>query len=467
MSLKFNQKDWINYGRWVQPPLPGCFWCHWHEKKSTKEITNHAFGPLLFLDGYALIRKSDKERARKIVLEICQNNRIKEFIELFEKTADKYKKEHLEILNNFNQPLPTFLPNLFNTYGEVCGIWLFVIILADELQDYVLENKIVFSEEEILLNIEPELKKTWLEEQSVEVKNFTHQIKELQSKIKPTDITLEFIKNQPRLFDSIKEHLTEFAWFGTHHWMGEGYNLDKCLAQIREEISKRDNKRETKEVKKRSGDPLWKLFAVLTYWRTHFADITIKVVYDSKSKLKETAEQFGISYDQLIYLSSDEILKNLSSPKINLTDLKEREKGYGCYIDNQSNEQIAAGKELAELINNLIESKNDSVKQIKGIVVSKGQKVSGQVKVLISPKDFSNFKKGDILVAPETTPDFVPYMRLAAAIITERGGITSHAAVVARELGIPCIIGTKIATQVLKDGDRVEVDTAEGIIKIK
>ena len=73
---------------------------------------------------------------------------------------------------------------------------------------------------------------------------------------------------------------------------------------------------------------------------------------------------------------------------------------------------------------------------------------------------------GDILVAPMTSPDFIVAMRQASAIITDEGGMTSHAAIVSRELGINCIVGTKIATKVLKDGDLVEVDADQGTVKI-
>ncbi len=71
-----------------------------------------------------------------------------------------------------------------------------------------------------------------------------------------------------------------------------------------------------------------------------------------------------------------------------------------------------------------------------------------------------------ILVAPMTTPDFVPLMKRAGAIITDEGGLLCHASIVARELKKPCIVGTKIATQVLKDEDLVEVDATKGIVKI-
>ncbi|MBU3906524.1 phosphoenolpyruvate synthase, partial [Patescibacteria group bacterium] len=75
-------------------------------------------------------------------------------------------------------------------------------------------------------------------------------------------------------------------------------------------------------------------------------------------------------------------------------------------------------------------------------------------------------EKVDILVAGMTSPEFIIVMKKAKAIITDHGGMTSHAAIVSRELGVPCIVGTKIATQVLKDGDLVEVDADQGVIKI-
>ena len=108
---------------------------------------------------------------------------------------------------------------------------------------------------------------------------------------------------------------------------------------------------------------------------------------------------------------------------------------------------------------------SEEVKEIKGYSASRG-KVAGIVKVLFGSKDFSKMNTGDILVAPATSVDFVPVMEKAAAFVTNEGGITSHASIVSREMGKPCIIGTKIATKVLRDGDLVEVDAENGIVRI-
>jgi pyruvate,water dikinase len=88
------------------------------------------------------------------------------------------------------------------------------------------------------------------------------------------------------------------------------------------------------------------------------------------------------------------------------------------------------------------------------------------VKIVIDPRKVEDFSIGDILVTTMTTPEYIFVMKKAAAILTDTGGLTSHAAIVSRELGIPCIVGTKIATRVLKDGDLVEVDADSGVVRI-
>ncbi len=95
-----------------------------------------------------------------------------------------------------------------------------------------------------------------------------------------------------------------------------------------------------------------------------------------------------------------------------------------------------------------------------------GGKVRGPAKVVSSSKDFGGFSAGDVLVAPMTSVDYVPLMEKAAAFVTNEGGITSHASIVAREMDKPCVIGTKTATRVIRDSDLVEVDGDAGTVRI-
>ena len=100
---------------------------------------------------------------------------------------------------------------------------------------------------------------------------------------------------------------------------------------------------------------------------------------------------------------------------------------------------------------------------VTGLAASPGV-ASGRVRVLASPADGSRFENGEVLVAPMTNPDWVPTIRRAAAVVTDGGGMTCHAAIVARELGVPCIVGARTATTVLRDGEVVTVDGRDGTV---
>jgi pyruvate,water dikinase len=100
---------------------------------------------------------------------------------------------------------------------------------------------------------------------------------------------------------------------------------------------------------------------------------------------------------------------------------------------------------------------------LRGLGAAPGS-ASGNVRILEDPHDTSSFRDGDVLVAHMTTPDWVPLMRRAAAIVTDSGGMTCHAAIVTRELGIPCVVGTGEATKRLRDGEMVTVDASHGTV---
>jgi phosphohistidine swiveling domain-containing protein len=121
--------------------------------------------------------------------------------------------------------------------------------------------------------------------------------------------------------------------------------------------------------------------------------------------------------------------------------------------------------------NHIEEYKFESFAAVNDIIELRGQaaylgRASGTVKIVKNRRQIENVGEGDILVSPMTTPDFLAAMKKAAAFVTDEGGIVCHAAIVAREMKKPCIVGTKIATQVLKDGDLVEVDAEKGVVRI-
>ncbi len=126
--------------------------------------------------------------------------------------------------------------------------------------------------------------------------------------------------------------------------------------------------------------------------------------------------------------------------------------------------KVFFGKRANEFLKKKITQEKIEANEINGTPIFKG-KLRGRIKIVKSIQDFPKVKKGDILVSSDTTPDFVPIFNKVSAIITDEGGVICHAAIVAREMKIPCIVGTKIATKVLKDNDMVELDAKKGIIK--
>lgn len=183
---------------------------------------------------------------------------------------------------------------------------------------------------------------------------------------------------------------------------------------------------------------------------------------------EEIARRLNLAVQYLDYLNEDEIGSLLRTGSITPKLRKElvARESFSVLIIKNAKSYWLTGKRAKDFMkSNDIFSNINRGKEIKGQAASKGF-IKGPVKICRVSTEINKIKKGDILVTAMTTPDFVPAMRRAAAIITDEGGITSHAAIVARELNKPCIIGTKIATKVLHDGDLVEVDANKGIIKI-
>jgi pyruvate,water dikinase len=126
-------------------------------------------------------------------------------------------------------------------------------------------------------------------------------------------------------------------------------------------------------------------------------------------------------------------------------------------------ETVHSQKDAAVMQTYVMEEKGDLLVEGEAVGTKIGQ---GEVNVIESAKDIGNFKKGQVLVTDMTDPDWEPIMKIAAAIVTNRGGRTCHAAIISRELGIPCVIGTGDGTQKIKSGSKVTIDCSEGVGRI-
>ncbi|MBT6482803.1 MAG: hypothetical protein HOK53_13025 [Gammaproteobacteria bacterium] len=117
------------------------------------------------------------------------------------------------------------------------------------------------------------------------------------------------------------------------------------------------------------------------------------------------------------------------------------------------------------VMGNVFDEPKEVTEKISGLAVSPGV-YEGTAKVIISTRDFDRLEKGDILVTKNTSAGFNVVLPIIGALVTDRGGILSHAAIVSREFGIPGVVGTKNASQLIKDGDKIRVNGDTGEVEI-
>jgi phosphoenolpyruvate synthase/pyruvate phosphate dikinase len=277
----------------------------------------------------------------------------------------------------------------------------------------------------------------------------------------------------------IREHNQKYGWLHSTLFLGDEYTVSK----ITDEINSISNPIKEKEriinernmqifeaekvidyISSDEGKSLARFFQKAVYFRTARLEWINQACFAMRPVMNEIASRLKINFDDLIYLYPEEIYKLLSQPSLlNKEVINERKKGYAFISDDSHEYALFTGQHLMEWKEKFSVKIDTGV--IKGIVACKG-KVRGRVVLMKDRSELSKIHFGDIIVTPLTTPDFVVAMKKSSAIVTDLGGMTSHAAIVSRELGIPCIVGTKNATRILKDGDMVEVDANNGVVNI-
>lgn len=215
-------------------------------------------------------------------------------------------------------------------------------------------------------------------------------------------------------------------------------------------------------------DKLWHLFRIAQdiIWLKDFRKYCIwHGHYILDILTKEIALRLHISHRQANYFLVEEIEGALNTGVFDENLLNDRIK-YSVIWANENECKIFYGEEARQKIQNLdVEQVQiDLAGGFRGSCAFPGV-VKGKVKIVNSVEEIDKVESGDIMLALTTYPALLPAMKKASAIVTEDGGITCHAAIVARELKIPCVVGAKKITLFLKDGDEVEVDATNGVIR--
>ncbi len=270
----------------------------------------------------------------------------------------------------------------------------------------------------------------------------------------------------------VEEHIRNFFWI-RNGYAGRHKLTKKEVLQEAESMKEkkqigfakivREKENMIKELKLDKGLVLKiKVTEYLIHWQDERKKNILKAVDYLERFVEEAASRFNKDIRFLRYMVPREMrLENLRSKEF-YEKLKERRKGC-VYLQEKCDEPIISGKDYEEFVSRFSSSKEAEVREINGITASTGTAI-GEVRVCTTLDSIKEFKEGEILVASMTRPEYVPAMKKAAAIITDEGGITSHAAIVSRELNIPCIIGTRNATKALNDGDLIEIKGNHGLV---
>jgi pyruvate,water dikinase len=204
------------------------------------------------------------------------------------------------------------------------------------------------------------------------------------------------------------------------------------------------------------------------YLRTYRKNIISKAHYLHLPLLFEIGRRMGVGSD-ITLISYEEMINFLKNNEIVSKKVIGERKEAWAVLSVNGQISIISGKKSVEGIASKygVEDvkQQASQKQVKGQAACLG-KATGKAIIIKNIREFGKIKQGDVLITPMTTPDYVPVMKKVAAIVTDEGGVTCHAAIVSREFNIPCIVGTSNATKVFSDGDLIEVDANTGIAKI-
>lgn len=298
-------------------------------------------------------------------------------------------------------------------------------------------------------------------------------LKSLNSKIKEASVQKMLVKHQRQYFWvknnyhdryilSVKDFIEEIKTI-----LANRVDVKKEINRIKNNaiINARQKKKLLNKLKpNRYLKNLLEISEQFTHWQDERKRRTMLFTHAASLLIEEIGCRYGYTLEMMRYLTRAEVAELLKGKKISVSELYARAKKMIIY-QKGNNYEIKSGQEATMIVNKIFKNTDhSSIQDFRGLTASTG-KARGIAKIVTSVRDVDKVNKGDILVALMTRPDYIMGIKKAAAIVTDEGGITCHAAIISRELGIPCIIGTKIGTKVLKDGDLIEVNANHGWVR--
>jgi len=421
---------------------------------------------------------SESERLEAYVQNRCQDPQyVQRVQEQNDKNYDQFRR-YAEILRQRDfrhmtpkqlfEALEEFRDSLLQMASSISCSIIFAGALARRLQAVMPESAVMT----LALPLHQTLP---LEEE----KAFWKLVQHLQKK---SHASVQQALNDPENAEAMQKHFEAYAWLDAYEndepWTQEafrqrlqsalGEDPQRKLAGLEELHQEQESQIEKTAKQYRIAPVQLRQFRLAMYHRILGESLLGLGNIASRPLFQAIAKALLLPQRQIKWFSDTELLSalqgNTDAAKL-LGKLPVRQKHYLVALGEK---QVHAfqGAEVNAVLSQLDIEKPAvaDVKQVKGVSAYPGL-VQGIARVVQHVSQLDKVQQGDILVTLNTTPSFIMAMKRSAAIVTDEGGITCHAAIVSRELGIPCIIGTKAGTKLIQDGAKIEVDAAAGIVR--
>ena len=401
----------------------------------------------------------------------CTRRIITSFVR-FRRSASRFIK--LDVRAMSNEKLASELGRYHAAFQHTAEGVSTLVELINAYGDLLMRRHRGLNEQALTLLSTPKRDTTPLQEE----RNFFRLIKRIQAR--PKGVTSREGRK------AMKKHFEKYRWTSVYLG-GDPWRWSDFANRVRSTVrSENPDERLTKlkarhEMNEFNSRQLSKKFSLtqrevvmlreMIYYRIEHENAFSRITYSSTSLRAEAARRLRLSRDEYHRLKLEEVTAALRGEKLPLKKLSDSRSKHYVVVLGMKRCHVFAGKDADALMRRLPYAKipkkkrsQSSTRVVTGICGSQGS-AQGTVRIVSRIEDIGKLRQGEILVTQNTTPTFLPAMKKSAAVITDEGGITCHAAIVSRELGIPCVIGTKNATQVLKNGQKVNVDATRGIVK--
>lgn len=478
--VRFPYKDYQFMGLWKADLFPFYFWTHWYKKDLLEKLGfSTPFSGCLCL-------KSGNFFYHKKVLQWGMNemnNMLTDTTETLSKKFRQTAEEDFKRLLAETDSLVDCIPGP-ESFGRVVDIgiqlmnyWVLSNLISYYFDTVIAEKAVEESvPAEDVVGLIPKFP-TLVDAQHADAKRLFNLLKEksLDTLLaRDTKKLIIEIRGDRGLKKEFSAHLEKFGWLELINFIGTPLSLERLLDQLK---TVANNPHHTEEHLS-SALKLSKEFqhilntaADIGFVRQGGAENSSIFHYKLIDFFNKTAAILGLENREVLSLIPSEIIEGLEKTKSH-TELKKTVQkrlnyNWAIYSDIEKEKLVVIDEkqDVDKLVELMVPKADAHSDKLTGQIGNKG-KAQGRVSIIMASDDFPKFVEGNVLVTTMTTPDFVILMQKSVAIVTDIGGMLSHASIVSRELNKPCVIGTKFATQILKDGDLVEVDAEKGTVRI-